>query len=117
MAKKRKPSVKQETPPLGDGERDTQVNSPVEAEPAAGTDLGDRPAGGFPIVGIGASAGGLRSLLLRHAHRCRTRHGLCPGAASGPGPREHPHRPLRLPMSRTLQQGRRLGRLRGLWCP
>ena len=59
MTKKRKPSVKQKTPPLGGGKRDTQVNPPVEAEPAAETDLGVLPKAGFPIVGIGASAGGL----------------------------------------------------------
>jgi len=57
MAKKRKPSVKQEPPPPGD--RDTQVDAPEEAEPAAGTAAGVLPNVGFPVVGIGASAGGL----------------------------------------------------------
>lgn len=59
MAKKRKPSVKQEAPSLEEAERDTPATPPVEAEPAAGADLGVRPEAGFPVVGIGASAGGL----------------------------------------------------------
>ena len=44
---KKKSSVKKKAPPL------------EKAEPAAGTDLGVLTSAGFPIVGIGASAGGL----------------------------------------------------------
>ena len=59
MAKKRKPGVKQDTPSLEEAEPGTPVKPSVEAEPAAGNDLGVRPEVGFPVVGIGASAGGL----------------------------------------------------------
>ena len=61
MAKKRKPSVKQEPPSLEEAERGTPAppTPPVDEVPAAETALGVRPAAGFPIVGIGASAGGL----------------------------------------------------------
>ena len=57
--KKEKPSLKQEPPSLENAEPGTPVKPPVEAEPAAEADLGVRPKAGFPIVGIGASAGGL----------------------------------------------------------
>ena len=57
--KKEKPSPKQEPPSLENAEPGTPVKPPVEAEPAAEADLGVRPKAGFPIVGIGASAGGL----------------------------------------------------------
>ena len=57
MAKRRKPSVKQETPALEEAEPGAPVKPPMAAEPAA--DLGVRPDVGFPVVGIGASAGGL----------------------------------------------------------
>lgn len=58
MTRKRKqPKVKQVPPSLE--ERGTPVGSPFAAEPAAEADLGIRPKTGFPIVGIGASAGGL----------------------------------------------------------
>ena len=59
MAKKRKPSLKQKPPSLEEAERGTPVKPAVEAEPAAEADLGVLPSAGFPIVGIGASAGGL----------------------------------------------------------
>ena len=54
-----KPSTKPETPSLENAEPGTPVDPPVEAESAAEADLGVRPKAGFPIVGIGASAGGL----------------------------------------------------------
>ena len=57
--KREKPNVKPAPPSLEDGARGTPVNSPLAAEPAAEADLGVRPKAGFPIVGIGASAGGL----------------------------------------------------------
>ena len=59
MTKKRSPRVKQEILPLEDGKHDLQSNPPVGAEPAIEEDLGIRPNADFPIVGIGASAGGL----------------------------------------------------------
>ena len=60
MTRKRvKPNVKQEPPSLEDGERGAPVKSPLAADSAAEADLGVRPKTGFPIVGIGASAGGL----------------------------------------------------------
>ena len=59
MARKRKPSVKQEPPPLEDKQRGAPIKPPVGAKLAAGADLGVFPKAGFPIVGIGASAGGL----------------------------------------------------------
>ena len=57
--KKAKPSMQQETPLPEHAEPGTPVNPPVEAESAAEADLGVHPKAGFPIVGIGASAGGL----------------------------------------------------------
>ena len=65
MAKKRKASVKQETSSLEKAEPGILAPPPVNVDPAADhecmvpADLGIRPAAGFPIVGIGASAGGL----------------------------------------------------------
>ena len=59
MAKTKKLSVKQEPPSLGDGKRGTPLGPPVEMAPAVGADLGAIANAGFPIVGIGASAGGL----------------------------------------------------------
>jgi len=53
---KKKPSMKQEPPSLENAE---PGKPPVEAESAAEADLGVYPKAGFPIVGIGASAGGL----------------------------------------------------------
>ena len=38
---------------------------------------------------LGRWAGGLRGFLFRHARRHRSRHGLCAGAAPGPGSQEH----------------------------
>ena len=57
--KKEKPSPKPEPPSLENAEPGTPVKPPVEAESAAEADLGVHPKAGFPIVGIGASAGGL----------------------------------------------------------
>jgi len=57
VTRKKQPNVKQASPSLE--ERGTPVGSPIAAEPAADADLGVRPKTGFPIVGIGASAGGL----------------------------------------------------------
>ena len=57
--KKAKPSMQQETPLPENVEPGKPVKPPVEVEPAAEADLGVRPKVGFPIVGIGASAGGL----------------------------------------------------------
>ncbi len=60
MAKKKeKPSSKPELPSLEDAEPGIPVAPPVDAESAAETDIGLHPKAGFPIVGIGASAGGL----------------------------------------------------------
>ena len=59
MAKKRKTSVKQEGTSPEEAERGTPVKPPAEAEPVAETGLGVLSDAGFPIVGIGASAGGL----------------------------------------------------------
>ncbi|MBN2577442.1 MAG: PAS domain-containing protein [Pirellulales bacterium] len=59
MTKKRKPSGKQESLLLKKGKRRTAVKNPVEVEPDTGADLGVLPEADFPIVGIGASAGGL----------------------------------------------------------
>src|SRR5208337_1436439 len=56
---KKKPSMKQEPPSLENAEPGKPVKPPVEAESAAEADLGVRPKAEFPIVGIGASAGGL----------------------------------------------------------
>ena len=57
--KKEKPSPKPELPSLENAEPGIPVDPPVEAESAAEADLGVHPKAGFPIVGIGASAGGL----------------------------------------------------------
>jgi two-component system CheB/CheR fusion protein len=57
--KKEKPSPKPEPSALENAEPDTPSKPPAEAGPAAGTELAVRPKAGFPIVGIGASAGGL----------------------------------------------------------
>jgi two-component system CheB/CheR fusion protein len=59
MTVKKRPSVEQERPSLEEAEPGTPVQPPTEAEPAAEADLGIGPVVGFPIVGIGASAGGL----------------------------------------------------------
>ena len=69
MTKKRSTFVKQETPPPEDGARegrlpedskcDASLNPPAEAEPAVEADSDILPSAGFPVVGIGASAGGL----------------------------------------------------------
>lgn len=56
--KREKRSVKQAPPSLEAEERGTPFKSPLAAEPVAEADLGVRPTTGFPIVGIGASAGG-----------------------------------------------------------
>ena len=56
---KKKPCIKQEPPSLENAATDTPVKPAIQAEPAAGADLGVRPKASFPIVGIGASAGGL----------------------------------------------------------
>ncbi len=55
--KKAKPGMQQETPLPENVELGKPVKPPVEVDPAA--DLGVRAKVGFPIVGIGASAGGL----------------------------------------------------------
>ena len=57
--KKEKPSPKPEPLSLENAEPGTSVKPLVEAESAAEADLGACPKVGFPIVGIGASAGGL----------------------------------------------------------
>jgi two-component system CheB/CheR fusion protein len=59
MAKKRKTSVKQEGTSPEEAGRGTPVKPPAEVEPVAETGLGVLSDAGFPIVGIGASAGGL----------------------------------------------------------
>ena len=56
---KKKTRAQQEPPPLADTERGTPVEHPVATEPAAAEELGIGSKAGFPIVGIGASAGGL----------------------------------------------------------
>ncbi|MGO8746263.1 MAG: chemotaxis protein CheB [Thermoguttaceae bacterium] len=56
---KKKPSMKPEPSSLEHAEPGTPVDPPVEAAPAAEVDLGARPKAAFPVVGIGASAGGL----------------------------------------------------------
>ncbi len=57
--KKEKPSPKPEPPSLENAEPGIPVDPPVEAASAAEAGLGVHPKAGFPIVGIGASAGGL----------------------------------------------------------
>jgi len=58
--KKVKPSPKPEPPSLEKAESSTPAKPPpLEVEPAAEANLDTRPKAGFPIVGIGASAGGL----------------------------------------------------------
>jgi two-component system CheB/CheR fusion protein len=56
--KKEKSNIKQEPTSFKDGTH-ALVESTVEAEPAAEADMGVHPEIGFPVVGIGASAGGL----------------------------------------------------------
>ena len=80
--------------PATDPEPDEQpgkgASEPFDPEPAGGSILSERaPSKSFPIVGIGASAGGTGSL--HHfppGPACRHRHGLCAGAAHGPLARE-----------------------------
>jgi two-component system CheB/CheR fusion protein len=57
MTKKKKASVKQEIPSPG-------IERPITpiAEPAEGADSSARPEAGFPVVGLGASAGGLAAI-------------------------------------------------------
>ncbi|MGD0307923.1 MAG: chemotaxis protein CheB [Acidobacteriota bacterium] len=62
MTKKKKPSVKQ-TIPSPEMERPiTPIEAPVETEPAEGADSSVCPEASFPIVGLGASAGGLAAI-------------------------------------------------------
>jgi two-component system CheB/CheR fusion protein len=55
MTKKKRPGVKPEIPSPEEGQPVTAVETPLEA----GADSSVRPEASFPIVGIGASAGGL----------------------------------------------------------
>ncbi len=57
--KKENPGPPHGPPSPENPEPDVPVAPPVDAESAAETDLNVRPKGEFPIVGIGASAGGL----------------------------------------------------------
>ncbi|MHB8970114.1 MAG: chemotaxis protein CheB [Pirellulaceae bacterium] len=59
MGKKRTPSVNPLPALPKDGERDTPAHPEVAAEPAAGSGVPAGRESRFPIVGIGASAGGL----------------------------------------------------------
>ncbi|MHB0956320.1 MAG: chemotaxis protein CheB [Pirellulaceae bacterium] len=59
MAKRRKPGAKQEAPAGDVAEPGTAVKPPADVDPTAEADQGVRPALDFPVVGIGASAGGL----------------------------------------------------------
>ena len=62
MTKKKKPSVKQEIPSPEMERPITPIEAPVETEPAEGADSSARPEAGFPVVGLGASAGGLAAI-------------------------------------------------------
>ena len=62
MTKKKKPSVKQEIPSPERKRPITPIEAPVETESAEGADSSVRPEASFPIVGIGASAGGLAAI-------------------------------------------------------
>ena len=61
MTKRQREARPQASPPssMENAEPGTPVKPPSEAAPASETDLSVRPKAGFPIVGIGASAGGL----------------------------------------------------------
>jgi two-component system CheB/CheR fusion protein len=102
MIRKKKGTLKEETPGQEKEHEALLDTKSVEAPPGASletppeADTFSHAQVDFPVVGIGASAGGaggVRSLLFRHARRRRSRHGLCPGPASGPGPQEHLDRP------------------------
>ena len=62
MTKKKKPSVKQEIPSPEMERPVTPNEAPVETEPAEGADSSICPEASFPIVGLGASAGGLAAI-------------------------------------------------------
>lgn len=62
MAKRKKSNPKPESASFRKAEQDTPVHSSMDPEPAAETDLGPRSREAFPIVGIGASAGGLAAI-------------------------------------------------------
>jgi two-component system CheB/CheR fusion protein len=62
MTKKKKPSVKQEIPSPERKRPITPIEAPIETEPAEGADSSVCSEAGFPVVGLGASAGGLAAI-------------------------------------------------------
>jgi two-component system CheB/CheR fusion protein len=62
MTGKKKPAVKPAVPSPEEGQSATPNGTPAQAKPAAAADSSIRPEVGFPVVGIGASAGGLAAI-------------------------------------------------------
>ncbi len=62
MTKKKKPVVEPASPLPEDGQSNEPIDTQMEVVPAPGTDSKVLTKAGFPIVGLGASAGGLAAI-------------------------------------------------------
>ena len=81
---------------MNPGKANKKTASTAASPAGPATPASPPPQAAFPIVGIGASAGGLaafEAFFSAMPADCGSGHGLCAGAAPGPGPQKHPGRP------------------------